>query len=297
MRTFIIGLLVFCVWAGYSRYHYVCKIKGKCEAAAPIVTPGDSTKQLPPRTSDLAVKSGDEVILEGYEQFGFYEGGSEPVMTESNDKFIKDLAAWLKDNPDRKLKIGGKYLATEKEVDTGIMENLGLIRANNLRALLIQAGIAEDRMSLDSDQLVEGSILSKPIYFDVPEAAAIEEFAEVAMTFTNMTYSDANFEYNSAVFDPGTQFKTYADSVKIHFDDNQEKTLTIVGHTDAKGGDSYNMKLGLERAKSAKKYFEALGIDGKIIKVESQGKKEPIAPNDTDENRQKNRRVNIIIND
>ena len=296
MRTFIIGFLVFCVWAGYSRYHYVCEIKGMCEEYPTVIAAdGDSTKQLPPRTSDLVVKSGDEVILEGYDQFGFYEGSSDPVMTASNGKFIRDLASWLKNNPDRKVKISGKYLAAEKEADSGILENIGLARANKIRNFLVKAGIDEGRMSLDSDELPEGAVLGMPISFDVPEAEEETEFAEVAMTFTNMTYSDANFEYNSAVFDPGPQFKTYADSVKTHFDDNPDKKLIIIGHTDAKGGDNYNNKLGLERAKSARKFFEGLGLEGGRISVDSKGKREPVAPNDTDENRQKNRRVNIII--
>ncbi|NJL74146.1 MAG: OmpA family protein [Saprospiraceae bacterium] len=79
-----------------------------------------------------------------------------------------------------------------------------------------------------------------------------------------------------------------------------EKVIKIIGHTDSIGSDAYNNPLGLERANNAKLYFEKLGITSQII-VETFGKKRPVAPNslpngkDNPEGRQKNRRVNFLI--
>ncbi|MCB9297603.1 MAG: OmpA family protein [Lewinellaceae bacterium] len=116
-----------------------------------------------------------------------------------------------------------------------------------------------------------------------------------------MTFSDANFEYNSDVFKPGEPFKLYADSVKTYFDLNPEGILRIVGHTDSIASADYNLDLGMRRAQSARDYFRGLGIEAKIV-VESQGEERPVAPNsnpdgsDNPEGRQKNRRVNFILN-
>jgi outer membrane protein OmpA-like peptidoglycan-associated protein len=113
-----------------------------------------------------------------------------------------------------------------------------------------------------------------------------------------MTYSDANFEKNSAVFTPGTAFQTYAKKVKEYLEqeENKGKKLLIVGHTCDLGSDSHNVNLGLRRAKAARKYFKDLGV-AVDIGVKSDGETNPLSdyPNTSEENRSRNRRVNIQI--
>lgn len=70
----------------------------------------------------------------------------------------------------------------------------------------------------------------------------------------------------------------------------------IEGHTDSKGDDAYNQKLSERRAESVKNWLVAKeGVDGSRITTKGWGETKPIAPNDTDANRQKNRRVQAII--
>lgn len=73
--------------------------------------------------------------------------------------------------------------------------------------------------------------------------------------------------------------------------------LKISGHTDAEGDDQYNMKLSLLRAENIKEYIqEHTGIiDDKVITTRGYGKTQPLYPNDTEENRRKNRRVEFEI--
>ena len=71
--------------------------------------------------------------------------------------------------------------------------------------------------------------------------------------------------------------------------------VLIVGHTDARGSDSYNEGLSQRRAASAANYLAAQGIARSRIRTEGRGEVEPIASNDTDEGRQLNRRVEIAI--
>ncbi|NBC49123.1 MAG: OmpA family protein [Gammaproteobacteria bacterium] len=51
--------------------------------------------------------------------------------------------------------------------------------------------------------------------------------------------------------------------------------VTIVGHTDAKGSDAYNMALGMRRAKAVRDYFIAEGYPAELLAPpESRGKRE-----------------------
>jgi outer membrane protein OmpA-like peptidoglycan-associated protein len=69
----------------------------------------------------------------------------------------------------------------------------------------------------------------------------------------------------------------------------------IEGHTDAVGGDEYNNELSLRRARSVTTYLSRrFGIDAARLLVSGFGKRQPIADNETEEGRQKNRRVQIV---
>ncbi|RME95977.1 MAG: OmpA family protein, partial [Alphaproteobacteria bacterium] len=69
------------------------------------------------------------------------------------------------------------------------------------------------------------------------------------------------------------------------------------GHTDAKGSDSYNLALSRKRAKSVSDYLKrALPGLAATITWEGRGEREPVADNASEQGRQKNRRVEIIVN-
>ena len=71
--------------------------------------------------------------------------------------------------------------------------------------------------------------------------------------------------------------------------------IRIDGHTDNKGSDQFNEKLSNNRAKAVLDYLTKKGIDTNKISAKGWGYKKPIADNKTEEGRQKNRRVEIII--
>ena len=78
---------------------------------------------------------------------------------------------------------------------------------------------------------------------------------------------------------------------------NQNSTLTIEigGHTDNVGSDSYNQKLSEARAKSAVGYLVRKGITSNRLKAKGYGESSPIATNETDAGRTKNRRVEMKV--
>ena len=72
-------------------------------------------------------------------------------------------------------------------------------------------------------------------------------------------------------------------------------SLLIVGHTDAQGSDDYNQKLSERRARSAALYLANQGVSAARLQTVGRGEIEPVATNDDESGRQKNRRVEVAI--
>lgn len=95
------------------------------------------------------------------------------------------------------------------------------------------------------------------------------------------------------------KLRTLADILQ----ENPTYKVQLIGHTDGKGSDEYNIALSQRRANSAQKYLNNLGIAQNRISIEFNGKKAPIAINqssdgkDNPQGRQFNRRVMVQITD
>lgn len=76
---------------------------------------------------------------------------------------------------------------------------------------------------------------------------------------------------------------------------DEDTILMIVGHTDSRGAEDYNMRLSERRAQSASRYMVSQGLSSSRIQIVGRGEFEPIAENSTDEGRQKNRRIEVAI--
>ena len=77
--------------------------------------------------------------------------------------------------------------------------------------------------------------------------------------------------------------------------ENPGLSIMISGHTDNVGSFSYNQDLSLQRAESVRNFLESMGIAGKRLEVAGMGDQQPLKPNDSEENRAFNRRIEIII--
>lgn len=87
--------------------------------------------------------------------------------------------------------------------------------------------------------------------------------------------------------------KAYFTKVVKFLKDNPNAKVTIVGHTDNKGNSAKNKALGLKRAEILQKTLVTLGAPKGNITASSEGDAQPIADNNTEEGRKKNRRVEI----
>ena len=72
-------------------------------------------------------------------------------------------------------------------------------------------------------------------------------------------------------------------------------TVEISAHTDDKGSDAYNIRLSQARAEAVVTYLVQKGITKERLVAKGYGKSQPSVPNDSDENRAKNRRVEFKV--
>lgn len=105
--------------------------------------------------------------------------------------------------------------------------------------------------------------------------------------------SDISFDTGSATIKPNMRsvLDPFANSLK----DDPNARLTIVGHTDSTGSDAVNNPLSIERAQSVRDYLAARGVSPARVEVAGRGEREPVADNNSDAGRAKNRRVEIFL--
>jgi peptidoglycan-associated lipoprotein len=77
--------------------------------------------------------------------------------------------------------------------------------------------------------------------------------------------------------------------------DNRNVYLEIQGHTDARGAESTNQRLGEERAEAVRLFLNQHGVPLNRMSTISYGKKDPVADNRTRADRAQNRRVVLIV--
>lgn len=106
---------------------------------------------------------------------------------------------------------------------------------------------------------------------------------------------DIAFDSGQAVIRPN--FRTSLDNFAQSLQQNPSTTITIIGHTDSTGSPAVNEPLSLQRADATRDYLVARGVAANRFQIDGRGAREPIASNDTDAGRARNRRVEIFLGD
>ena len=104
---------------------------------------------------------------------------------------------------------------------------------------------------------------------------------------------NVQFFTNSSVLIPSS--KKDLEQLAVYLLENQDVKANIIGHTDNVGSPSANMILSQHRAESVKTFLVSLGVNTDRIKAIGKGSTEPKTPNDTDEGRLMNRRVEVEL--
>lgn len=109
----------------------------------------------------------------------------------------------------------------------------------------------------------------------------------------DMAVKNLEFETSKDIIEERSKpsLNSLADKLK----QKSEWNLLLSGHTDNVGDDDANMILSKNRSEAVKNYLISKGISESRIKVKYFGETKPIADNNTQEGRQKNRRVEFVI--
>ena len=110
-----------------------------------------------------------------------------------------------------------------------------------------------------------------------------------------LSMSDILFDVNKATLkaDLKTSLAKVAGILSVY----QQFNVSIEGNTDNTGSAEHNMKLSQQRADNVMNFLVEQGIDANRLTAKGLGMSMPIADNSTKEGRQKNRRVDLVIQD
>ena len=152
-----------------------------------------------------------------------------------------------------------------------------------LAMLLVSAPVMARKLT--TTQMRENTIRINALEIE-EEGAVVEKPQEEVIV---LDAGKLNFDFDKDIvkeryFELLRNVKAYAEQ--------KNYAIRIIGHTDSKGSDEYNMKLGMRRAISVRNKLVEFGLDpARIIGVESMGEREPVATNETEEGRFENRRI------
>lgn len=101
-----------------------------------------------------------------------------------------------------------------------------------------------------------------------------------------------NFDFDKATLRPEDIAILDRDALSF-VKSNSDVVVEVEGHTDSRGSDKYNMGLSLRRAEAVRDYLISKGVAADRLTAKGYGESQPIADNNTDEGRFKNRRVEL----
>ncbi len=123
--------------------------------------------------------------------------------------------------------------------------------------------------------------------------AFIEDKSKPVDKKTWFTFDRLDFETGSATLRPTSaeQLRNIAEIMKAY----PKVALKLGGYTDNVGSPDDNLKLSKLRAQNTMQELVKLGVDAKRLEAEGYGEMHPVADNSTEDGRQKNRRIDILV--
>jgi outer membrane protein OmpA-like peptidoglycan-associated protein len=189
------------------------------------------------------------------------------------DDKCRNKAAWVKKQRAHKFKgfkDGGK-LPTPPPRNNGVNDSTKLIAK------------AQPKKTTPVVKQPAAPVIQQPVQTEAPKADSL------------IVLSEFLFEVNSFKLKPELfpELDSLADFMKA----NPTTKIEISGHTDASGNESHNLRLSENRADAVGEYIVDKGIATSRVTFNGYGSSRPIAPNNTEQGKRKNRRVEILIHD
>lgn len=233
----------------------------------------------------------------------------------------KTFRAWVHEDRDQKVDISGRYLfksyhdailkAGGVQVFEGVLEN---DRLNRYNTLCTYAG-SDGTFTPTGDQQIatyvirrkEGNIYIALEKKDFPSTSIqIVQEKPFQQTITKITSKDIvndlnekgksilyiNFDVDQSTIT--SEGKEVVNQISEALKQDTSLKIAIEGHTDNTGNSAHNKNLSNNRAKAVMQVLTASGIDKNRLTAKGLGADNPLLANDSEENKAKNRRVELI---
>lgn len=173
----------------------------------------------------------------------------------------------------------------------GDLENMTVITP--MTPPMMDVPVTESTESIENNNLEDPRILDLTMISDSLEedqTGRTESAEEVSIILS----SDVLFDTNSSDLTDDAQ--EILEQVAQEIDDAGSSGISVDGHADDTGNDSINVPLSKDRAESVESTLSELTTrEGITFEVEGHGSADPIADNDTEEGRERNRRVSVTF--
>jgi len=278
LKFFLMALAWAVLWAAS---YYGC--------VKPEYCPEDEVAVTAPVTPAPAAVTNDYEIVS--------QTGSADVQTGSLwEPELNGLLAKYKADPTQQLEVYGHYY--EGEVPAPGDRALGQSRADAIKAILAGAGIPAASITA-TPRALTSAVPPAGELWDAGAFAwvmAAEEGQEDKVTEISSDQIKINFPYNASSTRLSNNTEAYLKTLAQRMTETNE-TVAIVGHTDVRGRDNYNMTLGQKRADFVKTRLMSYGVPANRISTSSMGETRPEIPNaSTDAQHYENRRAILTLN-
>lgn len=204
--------------------------------------------------------------------------------------------------PEKVLFLKGKVTDEKGKVITDAKLEVKDLKTNEITQIEVDSsGEYVFAKAMENDQMV---LVTKEGYFydsktyrkdDEKIGAATKVDFGVEQLKRGGTYKIKNLFFANRSFELNDEAKAEIMNLIRLMNENPDIRIEVAGHTDNVGNDNDNLNLSTNRARAVFDYISANGVDASRLRFKGYGELKPVASNDTEEGRAKNRRTEIVI--
>lgn len=296
--TYLLGI-IFTILVGTYFYTMCCSSCGTAiekpvkEAIVPAA-PKPTSYPFAFSDGDFAYKVNDNFNF-NVSSYNYLE----PLSQKVRDGIAPGLQQYLTENATKVIDITGYY--KNDETNNSAYPNLGIARANAVKNYFVSQGISSTHINtygkLMAEMVPKDNVYFGPVAYGISNKSADAEDAIKALY--EKIESDPlvlYFDTAEATINLTAEQRQKFAEISRYLDKVPYAQCEIIGYADNEGKPITNKKLGQERADFAKTYLMGRShISDSRIHTASKGESDPIASNDTEEGRARNRRTVISI--
>jgi len=300
MRNFFTAFIIFMAWFGITYLYINIDFKTtansffsnnqKNEIYVKSENDDESVKVTDNKDALLQVLDENNQLLFSLDTIYFEKNKENVVISSTVDNYFSQLTDYLSLN-NKSIEIISHYSAEESYSSP----NLGIKRGKSLEKLLVEDGVRINVIN------VKG--VMKEINFDSNNRAFGKlhlilkpQLEQQISTTLNDLNTNVYPEFTFARINVNNELRDYGLMLKEYLDQNPNRNVLIIGHTDNVGSHADTHELGLKYARQVRAYLiNNQRIEAGRLVAMSLGKESPIADNTSEGGRKKNLRIEFKV--